>query len=304
MGTGYYKTLLEGARNSLEGVFESLSNDKTKKPTTSDEADFRLQNKRTYSDVKQIQMDRSRLPGLVSPRIKSGVETNEDSMSILDRAYAQTRNQNKILMSELETRQGSRTTDDPEGTVSNTSVDIASSLPASLLGSKGSLAGDVASQSYFNKPLSGNFASFSRAAGDTTKEEKQKVINLIVGTGRQAGMSEREIAYTLATASVESGFNPEAAAHESSASGIGQFVNLTGKSYNINKDTRWNLEAQVQALVDHTVDNIAMAKQKGLGEEYIYALHHDGPKLNRDGLSISREKVMPLVDKYLKYLTK
>tara|TARA_R110000744_G_scaffold85815_2_gene167745 strand:- start:874 stop:1788 length:915 start_codon:yes stop_codon:yes gene_type:complete len=304
MGTGYYKTLLEGARNSLEGVFESLSNDKTKKPTTSDEADFRLQNKRTYSDVKQIQMDRSRLPGLVSPRIKSGVETNEDSMSILDRAYAQTRNQNKILMSELETRQGSRTTDDPEGTVSNTSVDIASSLPASLLGSKGSLKGDVASQSYFNKPLSGNFASFSRAAGDTTKEEKQKVINLIVGTGRQAGMSEREIAYTLATASVESGFNPEAAAHESSASGIGQFVNLTGKSYNINKDTRWNLEAQVQALVDHTVDNIAMAKQKGLGEEYIYALHHDGPKLNRDGLSISREKVMPLVDKYLKYLTK
>lgn len=304
MGTGYYKTLLEGARNNLEEVFESLSNDKTKKPTTSDEADFRLQNKRTYSDVKQIQMDRSRLPGLVSPRIKSGVETNEDSMSILDRAYAQTRNQNKILMSELEARQGSRTTDDPEGTVSNTSVDIASSLPASLLGSKGSLKGDVASQSYFNKPLSGNFASFSRAAGDTTKEEKQKVINLIIGTGRQAGMSEREIAYTLATASVESGFNPEAAAHESSASGIGQFVNLTGKSYNINKDTRWNLEAQVQALVDHTVDNIAMAKQKDLGEEYIYALHHDGPKLNRDGLSISREKVMPLVDKYLKYLTK
>ena len=304
MGTGYYKTLLEGARNSLEGVFESLSNDKTKKPTTSDEADFRLQNKRTYSDVKQVQMDRSRLPGLVNPRIKSGVETNEDTMSILDRAYAQTRNQNKILMSELEARQGSRTADDPEGTVSNTSVDIASSLPASLLGSKGGLEGDVASQSYFNKPLSGNFASFSRAAGDTTKEEKQKVINLIIGTGRQAGMSEREIAYTLATASVESGFNPEAAAHESSASGIGQFVNLTGKSYNINKDTRWNLEAQVQALVDHTVDNIAMAKQKGLGEEYIYALHHDGPKLNRDGLSISREKVMPLVDKYLKYLTK
>jgi len=304
MGTGYYKTLLEGARNSLEGVFESLSNDKTKKPTTSDEADFRLQNKRTYSDIKQVQMDRSRLPGLVSPRIRSGVETNEDTMSILDRAYAQTRNQNKILMSELEARQGSRTTDDPEGTVSNTSVDIASSLPASLLGSKGGLEGDVASQSYFNKPLSGNFASFSRAAGDTTKEEKQKVINLIIGTGRQAGMSEREIAYTLATASVESGFNPEAAAHESSASGIGQFVNLTGKSYNINKDTRWNLEAQVQALVDHTVDNIAMAKQKGLGEEYIYALHHDGPKLNRDGLSISREKVMPLVDKYLKYLTK
>ena len=304
MGTGYYKTLLEGARESLEGVFESLSNDKTKKPTTSDEADFRLQNKRTYSDVKQVQMDRSRLPGLVSPRIRSGVETNEDSMSLLDRAYEQTHNQNKILMSEMEARQGSRTTDDPEGTVSNTNADIASSFPENLLGSTGSIEGEVVSQSYFNTPLSGNFESFSRAAGDTTKEEKQKVINLIIGTGRQAGMSEREIAYTLATASVESGFNPEAAAHESSASGIGQFVNLTGKSYNINKDTRWKLEAQVQALVDHTVDNIAMAKQKGLGEEYIYALHHDGPKLNRDGLSISREKVMPLVGKYLKYLTK
>jgi len=102
MGTGYYKTLLEGARNSLEGVFESLSNDKTKKPTTSDEADFRLQNKRTYSDVKQIQMDRSRLPGLVSPRIKSGVETNEDSMSILDRAYSQVRRQNAELKNSIE----------------------------------------------------------------------------------------------------------------------------------------------------------------------------------------------------------
>jgi len=102
MGTGYYKTLLEGARESLEGVFESLSNDKTKKPTTSDEADFRLQNKRTYSDVKQVQMDRSRLPGLVSPRIRSGVETNEDSMSLLDRAYSQVRRQNAELKSSIE----------------------------------------------------------------------------------------------------------------------------------------------------------------------------------------------------------
>ena len=37
-----YEELLKGARNSLEGVFESLFNDETKKPTTSDEADFRL----------------------------------------------------------------------------------------------------------------------------------------------------------------------------------------------------------------------------------------------------------------------
>ena len=102
MGTGYYKTLLEGARESLEGVFESLSNDKTKKPTTSDEADIRLQNKRTYSDVKRVQMDRSSLPGLVSPRIRSGVKTNEDSMSLLDRAYEQVRRQNTELKSSIE----------------------------------------------------------------------------------------------------------------------------------------------------------------------------------------------------------
>jgi len=61
-----------------------------------------LQNKRTYSDVKQVQMDRSRLPGLVSPRIKSGVETNEDSMSLLDRAYEQVRRQNAELKSSIE----------------------------------------------------------------------------------------------------------------------------------------------------------------------------------------------------------
>ena len=304
MGSLSYQKLLEGARNTLGEVFDYMSNDKTRKPSAADEGELRLQNKRTYSDLKRLKMDRSKLPGLVSPRIRSGVETNEDNVSMLDRAYEQTRNQNRILMSEIEARQGSRTTDDPEGTVSNTSADIASSLPSSLLGFKSDKKGEVVSQSYFNTPLSGKYQSFSRAAGDTTKEEKQKVINLIIDTGRQAGMSEREVAYTLATASVESGFNPEAAAHGSSASGIGQFVNLTGKSYNINEDTRWDLEAQVQALVDHTVDNIAMAKQKGLGEEYIYALHHDGPKLDRDGLSISRKKVMPLVPKYLKYLTK
>jgi len=97
-----YEELLKGARNSLEGVFESLFNDETKKPTTSDEADIRLQNKRTYSDVKQVQMDRSRLPGLVSPRIRSGVETNEDSMSLLDRAYSQVRRQNAELKSSIE----------------------------------------------------------------------------------------------------------------------------------------------------------------------------------------------------------
>jgi len=93
----YYETLLGKARNFFDE--EKKTN---KKLTADEEGELRLQNKRTYSDVKQIQMDRSRLPGLVSPRIRSGVETNEDNVSMLDKAYNQVRRQNAELKSSIE----------------------------------------------------------------------------------------------------------------------------------------------------------------------------------------------------------
>ena len=93
----YYETLLKKARNFFD------EEEKTgKKLTADEEGELRLQNKRTYSAVKRLKMDDSTLPGLVSPRIKSGVETNEDSVSMLDKAYNQVRRQNAELRSSIE----------------------------------------------------------------------------------------------------------------------------------------------------------------------------------------------------------
>jgi len=54
--------------------------------------------------------------------------------------------------------------------------------------------------------------------------------------------------------------------------------------------------------VDHTADNIEMARKKGYSEDYVYALHHDGPGLDSGGLKKSRQQVMPYVNLYEKML--
>jgi putative chitinase len=127
---------------------------------------------------------------------------------------------------------------------------------------------------------------------------------MIVETGSSLDMDDYEIAYALATARFESGFNPDAAAKTTSAKGVGQFVNKTGEAYGLTDDNQWDASAQVQALLEHTRDNFEMARKKGYSNEYVYALHHDGPSLDRGGLSLSKKNVMPFVPKYLAMIRK
>ncbi len=190
-------------------------------------------------------------------------------------------------------------------------TDPAYGLTEELYGSKGSGKGGIVEQSYFNLALPKNSTSTSRSAGATTKAMKQKVIDLIINTGYQAGMTDVEVATTLAIAAHESGFNPEASARESSASGVGQFVNKTGADYGLTDSNRWDLDMQVQALVDHTKDNFIIVKNRGLSQDYVYALHHDGQtvvskqgysKTSAPGLKTSRKKVAPLINKYLTFV--
>lgn len=178
-------------------------------------------------------------------------------------------------------------------------------LTEDLYGKKGVEAGKVASQSYFNEPLiEGGLRGNSRKAGDVAPAVQQEIVNRIINVGSQMGMSDYEIAYALATARHESGFNPDASAKSSSARGIGQFVNDTGKGYGITAENQWNADVQIQALLDHTVDNFETARKKGYGNEYVYALHHDGPDLNSGGLAIGKKNVMPFVPKYLDAIKK
>ena len=176
-------------------------------------------------------------------------------------------------------------------------------LPKNLVGKRGTENVEVASQSYFNSGiLDRKYAGNSREAGDVSLEVQQRVIKSIINEGARVGLSDKEIAIALATARHESGFNPDASAKSSSATGIGQFINDTGTAYGIKDANRWDMDTQVDALVNHVYDNAQLARKKGYGDEYIYALHHDGPALDRTGLSKSKELVMPYVSGYLKLI--
>jgi len=176
-------------------------------------------------------------------------------------------------------------------------------LTERLYGKLGGGTEKIVSQSYFNvpivdRPLKGN----SRKAGDISKESQQKIMKKLIDTGRQSDMSNREIAIMLASVRHESGFNPDAAARGSSASGLAQFINDTGTSYGINNDNRWDVDMQVQATVDIFNQHFIDVETNNYSEDYVYALHHDGPSLSSGGLDLSKTKVMPFVNDYEKIL--
>jgi hypothetical protein len=174
-------------------------------------------------------------------------------------------------------------------------------LTEDLYGKKGVQAGEVASNSYFNEPIvEGDLRGNSRAAGDISPELQQAIITKTIDVGSKLGMTDYEIAYTLATVRYESGFNPDASAKTTSAKGLGQFIDETGKAYGLTKDNLWDVDMQVQAILEHTADNFRMAAKKGYSDDYVYALHHDGPSLSSGGLGLAKKHVMPYVPKYLK----
>lgn len=178
-------------------------------------------------------------------------------------------------------------------------------VPEDLLAPKGPAYKDsnVVNYSYYKKPIEGEgLRGNSRRGGDAPQEVQKSAIDAIVSEGRKAGMSNEDIALTLAIARHESGFNPDAAAGTTSAHGLGQFVNKTGEAYGLTDENRWDVNAQARALVAHTQDNIRLAEKKGQGREYVYAYHHDGPSLAYGGLAIGKKNVTPRVAKFLEVL--
>tara|TARA_R110001606_G_C15342991_1_gene646766 strand:- start:200 stop:1036 length:837 start_codon:yes stop_codon:yes gene_type:complete len=171
-------------------------------------------------------------------------------------------------------------------------------LTERLYGKKGTGKNEVVSHSYYNDPL--DVENFTRSAGGAPKKDQEKAIRTIIETGRSLDASDEEIAYALATARTESGFNIYAAARSSSAYGLGQFINKTGKSYGLNQDNRDDIQMQAQALIEHTQYNFDLAEKRGKGLEYVYKYHHDGPSKDSGGLSLSKKNVMPYLDDYKK----
>lgn len=166
---------------------------------------------------------------------------------------------------------------------------------------KGPAYSSTVDGSYYNLPVDkspGRSGGNSRIWGDASEETQKASIDAIIAAAKTRGLSTRETAHVLAIARHESGFNPDAAAGTTSASGLGQFIDKTGKYYKLDAANRWNTKEQAEALVGHFIDNRDLAKKRNLGEEYIYKFHHDGPSGEYQGLELSQKQIMPLIDGY------
>ena len=155
--------------------------------------------------------------------------------------------------------------------------------------------------SHYREPVDqtpGRLAGNSRVWGDASPEVQSRVIDTLIESSRDAGLTPRETAHVLAIARAESGFNPDAAAGTTSASGLGQFIDQTGRHYNLNNQNRFSPDAQADALVAHFIDNRNLAVSRGQGEEYIYKYHHDGPTRDYGGLGLSNREVAPHLNEY------
>jgi len=127
---------------------------------------------------------------------------------------------------------------------------------------------------------------YLRAGGPEWAQRES--VKAILFHARKAGLSVEHQAVLLATAEIESGFNPMAKASTTSACGLYQFVKATGEMYGLKQNDCMNPWLNAKAGVAHYIDNyekrIADKVTATQGPEQVfeiyeaaYYMHHDGP---------------------------
>ena len=119
-------------------------------------------------------------------------------------------------------------------------------------------------RTHYREPIDnspGRLAGNSRAWGDASPEVQSRSVDALIQASQRGGLSQRQTAYVLAMARVESGFNPDAAAGTTTAFGLGQFIDATGKGYGITSSNRGDITKQAEALVATYKDDAALAKK-------------------------------------------
>ena len=148
----------------------------------------------------------------------------------------------------------------------------------------------------------------SRVYGDAPDEVKAACAHLIVQCGRAMSppMTDNEIRCALAICYIESGFNPDAAAGTTSASGLGQFIDATrreqAKRYRVEfaNENPFDVHSNAELLCHwcrylHTVARERKQRDPSLAHvsvgAVVYALHHEGPRAPRleKALAITRQ---------------
>lgn len=196
----------------------------------------------------------------------------------------------------------------------------------------------VTNSSLYNHPLNPNkqVRGNSRIWGDVSAENQKIVIDKIISLGSRFHLSYKDIAYALLLCYAESGFNPDAAAGTTSASGLAQYTRDTMKSFSARakKYLSQNLTMTPQNVfeVDIGVYGVIAAYlfNKDLAMQWIehnnspkfwqtiYMLHHDGPgyytddrgkeraikgKWRADAIKTYNTKILPKLSKLEALLT-
>ena len=168
--------------------------------------------------------------------------------------------------------------------------------------------GKAAPHSHFDEPITrteNRYSGNSRRWGDAPPATQLAVIRAIVDGQNRRGREPELIAFGLAVARTESGFNPDAAARTTSASGVGQLIDSTGKTYGLGEENRFEIEANVTAMLtlleECNTEARARLPDSASPEkvlELTYALYHDGPTLKFGGAEIARTSVLPWTEKF------
>ena len=113
-------------------------------------------------------------------------------------------------------------------------------------------------------------------AGKVTDINRPDIQNKIIEKARQYGLNPSD---ALGIAYIESKFNPLAGSNSSSAKGVYQFINSTGKKYGLNSQSVYNADMNIDAGMRFMRDNIiafrqAFKRNPNVGE--IYMMHQQG----------------------------
>lgn len=142
--------------------------------------------------------------------------------------------------------------------------------------------------------------------GNVPHNQKRLVIETIL---REAsGLPLEDQAILLATAELESGFNPMAKAATTSAAGVFQIVKKTGQALGLDDLQRYDMESNIKAGIKLFKQNVTILARKFPGIQgdkravMLYALHHDGPSLQYGGAAIGNKSLLPKLRKYRKAL--
>jgi hypothetical protein len=165
----------------------------------------------------------------------------------------------------------------------------------------------IKSYSLYKKPvdnqskLSGN----SRSWGDASPEVKSESIKSLLEESMKRGFSKAQASFVLGTSFVESGFNPDAAAAQTSAGGLGQFVKKTAHACGLDGMEVFDMDkaaASTTRYISNIFNKVTKKSPEILEDKLFvesYSHYHDGGKIKPETREkLSEGKVLPLVNEF------